>query len=728
MDTTFEQIHRIKRFFLPVLAAFALFFFLFGPAPIASAQNVMHFPDENLEQAIRDELDQPADVITPNDLRQLQSLDADRREIRDLSGLEQATRLQSLNLYQNQVRDLSPLESLNSLQALYLGDNRIQDLSPLENMTRLETLHVGHNPVRNIEVVQNLGRLSELRLENTPVRNLTPLHEINRLETLYLDGVDADFSLLAELDRLRELSMAQCDLQDIAFLEELTGLTRLDLQENQLQDIEPLAELTQLEELDLENNRITDLAPLTGLNSLASLNLRGNDLEEIEAVQQIQNLVWVDLRDNYLDLAQDTPAAETVEALEAAGIEVFYDPQKLPFFQGNGLVAAPEGSGGKLLRTPAPDRFRLLNPTRGWRIKGFTIAHEDGKPFDFIAQIGRQDSRGWFSWHELSRSNPVNVDEKLPHTTTLTQASGTNLALGVQLWPGYANDDERLFYFSEIKLENIDTGDTYTLELDPDTTGNYTGEDHLLTRDHDFEETRDLDNLDELQETLAGALENRDPALSVLVDLPAGLDLEPVLEDLFERIYEDDDYLRYSMERKTMQWVRENDATQIDFRFGYHATGEEEEVVDEKVDEILEEIITPEMDPHEITKAVHDYIVANTAYDQAQREHSAYAALVKGRAVCQGYALLLYKMLNEAGVEARIISGVAGGENHAWNLVQLDGNWYHLDATWNDPIPDEPGRVLYDYYNRTDEQMRETHTWEEGEYPEADTEYEIWWQ
>jgi transglutaminase/protease-like cytokinesis protein 3 len=111
------------------------------------------------------------------------------------------------------------------------------------------------------------------------------------------------------------------------------------------------------------------------------------------------------------------------------------------------------------------------------------------------------------------------------------------------------------------------------------------------------------------------------------------------------------------------------------------------------------------------------------AYDLNYREHSAYAALVKNRAVCQGYALLLYKMLNKAGVETRLISGKAGGENHLWNLVNLGGNWYHIDATWNDPVPDVPGRVRYDYYNRSDAQMAPTHSWDRDLYPAALTPY-----
>ena len=135
----------------------------------------------------------------------------------------------------------------------------------------------------------------------------------------------------------------------------------------------------------------------------------------------------------------------------------------------------------------------------------------------------------------------------------------------------------------------------------------------------------------------------------------------------------------------------------LDLHFVIKATREEENFVERKVADILRQILDPGMDDRQKTRAIHDYIVANVAYDLNYRDHSAYAALAKGRAVCQGYALLLYKMLDEAGVGVRIVSGEAGGEKHLWNMVNLTVPGT-IDATWNDPVPDVPGRVRHDYY------------------------------
>lgn len=94
-------------------------------------------------------------------------------------------------------------------------------------------------------------------------------------------------------------------------------------------------------------------------------------------------------------------------------------------------------------------------------------------------------------------------------------------------------------------------------------------------------------------------------------------------------------------------------------------------------------------------KKIHAWIEQNVAYDATLIKHSDYDALVPPyKTVCQGYALLSYKMLNQAGIQTKIVEGTAGGQAHAWNLVNLDGTWHHFDATWDDPIPDVISSII----------------------------------
>lgn len=92
----------------------------------------------------------------------------------------------------------------------------------------------------------------------------------------------------------------------------------------------------------------------------------------------------------------------------------------------------------------------------------------------------------------------------------------------------------------------------------------------------------------------------------------------------------------------------------------------------------------------EKVKFVNDYLVTHTKYnDQSNAHpHTPYAILIHGEGVCEGYALAAHLMLEELGIENKYVVGDAGGP-HAWNLVKVDNNWYHLDVTWNDPIPDQ---------------------------------------
>lgn len=405
------------------------------------------------------------------------------------------------------------------------------------------------------------------------------------------------------------------------------------------------------------------------------------------------------------------------------------DLQVLPRYSGNGLVTAEEGSGGKLLRTPATHYFTILNYTAGWRIKSFTVVHEGGKPLDYVREIGyRTLPSGNFCWYSTYDQKRVikkdDEQEEIFYTLTFNKPGPIQLGLAVQIWPGYADDAGRSFYIAEVELENIKTGIHHTVELERDLP---LLEDNIPSSGAGSSASQGSQIIaattrNSLQQALAGALKQRSTSLAVRYSGET-LKMPDTVEAMLDVIFAGDDYLRYSLCSHNIRWSdgAKDGALLLNFQFQYLTTKEEESIVEKQVADILRKILTPETNrnAHLKTKAIHDYIVANVAYDLKYQDHSAYAALVKGQAVCQGYALLLYKMLDKAGIKARIITGKAGGEKHAWNMVNLDGNWYHIDATWDDPAPDIPGRVLYNYYNRSDEQMAATHDWNRALYPVA---------
>lgn len=147
--------------------------------------------------------------------------------------------------------------------------------------------------------------------------------------------------------------------------------------------------------------------------------------------------------------------------------------------------------------------------------------------------------------------------------------------------------------------------------------------------------------------------------------------------------------------------------------------------VNSKVDQVLDEIIEPSMTEFEKEFAIHNYIVLNTAYDSKnyhngtipQDSYTVYGVLINQTAVCQGYAETMKLLLNRVGIEAIILSSAE--MNHAWNIVTIDGENYHVDATWDDPVPNREGYVRYKYLNVSDKKMRETHSWDYDSYPKA---------
>lgn len=124
----------------------------------------------------------------------------------------------------------------------------------------------------------------------------------------------------------------------------------------------------------------------------------------------------------------------------------------------------------------------------------------------------------------------------------------------------------------------------------------------------------------------------------------------------------------------------------VTYTMEYLESYEQTQLVDEKVHTILQELQIQKKTEYEKVKAIHDYIIENVTYDLSTENNTAYTALVDQTSACQGYATLLYKMLTEVGVECRIIGGTTEGIPHAWNIVKVDGAWYNLDCTWDDPI------------------------------------------
>ena len=200
--------------------------------------------------------------------------------------------------------------------------------------------------------------------------------------------------------------------------------------------------------------------------------------------------------------------------------------------------------------------------------------------------------------------------------------------------------------------------------------------------------------------------------------------IKALVDDLLEKaLYESGDpaggdYIRYQMGGYSMHYEMEKRFLSYQYRMElmpvFYSTAEEEAYVDEQVGKILEDLDAQTLPDEEKVRRVHDYIVSSLSYDKVHKENSqshakttAYAALRFHQVVCQGYAVLCYRLLKELGVSCRIVTGdvCMNGitERHAWLSVRIGEDTLYLDPTLDDVYS------CYDWYLKSEEDFAADH-------------------
>ncbi len=141
----------------------------------------------------------------------------------------------------------------------------------------------------------------------------------------------------------------------------------------------------------------------------------------------------------------------------------------------------------------------------------------------------------------------------------------------------------------------------------------------------------------------------------------------------------------------------------------YRMTGKELEAARALVDERLDEIcagVDENWSDFEIALYLHDYLCLHFSYDTTYQFYDMYSFLTKGRGVCQAYTLTYIALLERYGIASDV--AVSTDMNHIWNVITLGGQYYHVDVTWDDPIPDQAGQALHENFLRSDAGIGET--------------------
>ena len=109
-------------------------------------------------------------------------------------------------------------------------------------------------------------------------------------------------------------------------------------------------------------------------------------------------------------------------------------------------------------------------------------------------------------------------------------------------------------------------------------------------------------------------------------------------------------------------------------------------------------------------RIVHDMICDLSTYNNITGHHqSAYSALVEGNSVCAGYSRAFQIACQKLGITCYYVTGIANGEEHAWNIVKIGGNFYNVDVTGDDTISESLNTYSYQYFNVSDNEIAHNH-------------------
>ncbi|GEM_PF-3302793 len=263
---------------------------------------VVDIADDNLREAVLEKLEKEhEDDITVDDMEGITSLNADNREVEDLTGLEYAVNLEKLDLSNNIIDNIDALAAFEELEVLYLERNRVSDISPLANLEDLRFLVLQHNEISDIFPLSGLENLGWLSLVGNQVSDISPLDSLENLNVLHLlNNEVSDISALSELASLEVLSLGRNNISDISPLSALENLKRLSFSRNEVSDISPLADLENLIELHLLNNEASDISPLSDLENLEKLSLSRNEISDISPLSGLENLEELRLDGNHI--------------------------------------------------------------------------------------------------------------------------------------------------------------------------------------------------------------------------------------------------------------------------------------------------------------------------------------------------------------------------------------------------------------------------------------------
>ncbi len=207
---------------------------------------------------------------------------------------------------------------------------------------------------------------------------------------------------------------------------------------------------------------------------------------------------------------------------------------------------------------------------------------------------------------------------------------------------------------------------------------------------------------------------SKDVTLSTLDDV--------MIEKVFNCVLNDHPQFYYVDGYTYTTYTTDDIVTRLDFSGNYTKTQEECTTINEQIETYVAACfydMGTALSDYDKVKYIYDYIVLNTEYNlDATDNQNICSVFLNGESVCMGYARAMQYLLLKQDILCTIVNGKAkGNEEHAWNMVLLDGQYYHMDVTWGDDSytvtggkTDQNETVNYSYFCVTTEEIAKNHT------------------
>lgn len=233
-----------------------------------------------------------------------------------------------------------------------------------------------------------------------------------------------------------------------------------------------------------------------------------------------------------------------------------------------------------------------------------------------------------------------------------------------------------------------------------------------------------VENHQQLKEVLQAGLSGYDAKMGVII--LDEQDPEVIVAGLYNELANTDDMIGATLYGYTYMAEKIDGGYFVDLDHRFFTNNIELATINNKIDEIINKLDFTEKSDLEKIRILYDYVMDNMEYvDQGKRyAHSPLGFLLYGEGVCQAYAVSLHMLFERVGLESRFIVGrILDVEpelsGHAWNMVKLEGSWYHLDATWDDDADHPDGY----YFLKSDDYMKMSREWAQKYYEKAPESY-----